>query len=60
MPGTENSQQTHVAPIANTVTEDEIAKLAYSYWQERGCQGGDPNEDWVRAESALKSMASAS
>ena len=29
---------------------DEIARLAYSYWLERGCQGGSPEEDWYRAE----------
>jgi hypothetical protein len=32
---------------------DEIAKLAYSYWEARGCQGGSPEEDWLRAEAEL-------
>jgi hypothetical protein len=27
--------------------------LAYSYWESRGYQGGDPLEDWVRAEQEL-------
>jgi len=36
-------------------THDEIARLAYSYWQARGCQGGSPLEDWFRAERALRS-----
>ena len=30
---------------------EEIARLAYGYWQARGCFGGDPLEDWVRAEN---------
>jgi len=29
---------------------EAIAKLAYSYWEARGYQGGDAVEDWVRAE----------
>lgn len=29
---------------------DAIARLAYSYWEARGYQGGSQIEDWVRAE----------
>jgi hypothetical protein len=29
---------------------EEIARLAYSYWEARGRQGGSPEEDWYRAE----------
>jgi hypothetical protein len=29
---------------------EEIAKLAYSFWQERGGHGGSPEQDWLRAE----------
>jgi hypothetical protein len=35
-------------------TEDQIAELAYSYWEARGGQGGSPWEDWFRAEQELK------
>jgi len=31
----------------------DIAALAYSYWETRGCQGGSPEEDWLRAEQEL-------
>jgi hypothetical protein len=31
-----------------------IAELAYTYAEERGFEGGDPVEDWLRAESAIK------
>jgi hypothetical protein len=34
-------------------THDEIASLAYSYWEARGCQGGSPEEDWFRAVGEL-------
>ena len=36
-------------------SHDEIAVLAYSYWEDRGCQGGSPQEDWLRAERELRS-----
>jgi putative effector of murein hydrolase len=47
-----------VAPIAAVVTpaeslHDAVARLAYSYWLARGCQGGSPEEDWLRAEREL-------
>jgi hypothetical protein len=31
-------------------THAEIARIAYSYWEARGRQGGSPEEDWYRAE----------
>ena len=42
-----------------TVSQDEIARLAYSYWVERGYQGGNPQEDWARAEQALLAVCAA-
>ena len=43
------------APDAEIQTEPkEIAALAYSYWEERGCQGGSPEDDWLRAEQQLR------
>ena len=33
---------------------EQIALLAYSYWQERGCQGGCPEDDWLRAEQEIQ------
>ena len=49
-----------VAPVAQAVTpaepsHDAIARLAYSYWQDRGCQGGSQEADWLRAERELRS-----
>jgi hypothetical protein len=29
---------------------EAIARIAYSYWEARGYQGGSPEEDWCRAE----------
>ncbi len=44
-------------PIPTKPTEEQISYLAYSYWQARGCQGGSPEEDWLRAERELKASA---
>jgi len=33
---------------------EQIAQLAYSYWQTRGCPDGSPEEDWLRAEADLQ------
>ena len=35
--------------------QEHIARLAYAYWQNRGCPDGSPEEDWLRAEAELKS-----
>lgn len=35
-------------------SEDEIARLAYSYWEARGYAGGSPEEDWLRAQRELR------
>jgi len=39
-----------------TITSDDIATLAFSYWERRGHQGGSPEEDWRRAEEELQSL----
>ena len=40
------------------VTDQAVAELAYSYWIGRGCQGGSPEEDWLRAEQELRAVTS--
>ena len=35
-------------------TQEEIAALAYSYWEQRGRPVGSPCEDWFRAEQELR------
>ncbi len=34
--------------------QDDIERLAYSYWVEGGCQEGTAEEDWYRAERAIR------
>jgi len=33
-----------------TPTHEEVAQLAYHYWEARGRPLGSPEEDWFRAE----------
>ena len=40
--------------VAYVPEYQEVAALAYSYWEARGCQGGAPEEDWLRAEQELR------
>ena len=35
-------------------SQDEIARLAYSYWEARGYAGGSSEEDWLRAQRELR------
>ena len=41
--------------LGNCPSHEDIAVLAYSYWDARGFQGGSPEEDWLRAEQELRS-----
>ena len=40
--------------LDNCPSHEDIAALAYSYWEARGFQGGSPEEDWLRAEQELR------
>lgn len=39
------------------LSHDDIARLAYSLWQARGCPIGNSEEDWLRAEQELRRRA---
>src|SRR5579884_601508 len=38
----------------------EVARLAYSYWEQRGRPHGGHEEDWLRAEAELRRRRSPS
>ena len=49
-------------PVASPVTprkptQEQIARLAYSYWEARGFQHGSPEQDWFRAEAELLKLS---
>ncbi len=46
--------ESNATPLAHGPTQEEIAKLAYQFWLERGCQHGHDTEDWERAERELR------
>jgi hypothetical protein len=47
-----NSEKTAGA-ATRSVSDIEIAPLAYKLWQGRGCPTGSPDEDRFRAEAEL-------
>lgn len=53
-----SSAITTVAPTVTIVepAHADIARLAYSYWEARGFQGGSPEEDWLRAEVEIRNV----
>ncbi len=52
-PSIESSEE--VLPLA--IRHEDIAVLAYSYWEARGRQDGFAEQDWLRAESELLKLA---
>jgi hypothetical protein len=36
---------------------EKVKQLAHEYWHARGCPEGSPEEDWLRAEQAVKGTA---
>src|SRR5215475_2927307 len=48
-------QSTVTLPVQEEYPHDEIARLAYSLWEERGAQDGTAIEDWLRAEREVLS-----
>lgn len=45
-------------PQERSISNEEVARLAHSYWQERGGKHGYHMEDWFRAERELRTRAS--
>jgi hypothetical protein len=33
-----------------TSMQEDVAKLAYAIWEQRGCSQGSADEDWLEAE----------
>lgn len=50
-PGTASTSHSQVP---ETTMQEDLAKLAYSLWQERGCPFGSPEIDWLEAERRLR------
>jgi hypothetical protein len=52
-PSTRSTRDDIVA-VERELSHEEIARVAYGFWEARGCQGGSPEEDWLRAEQQLR------
>ena len=42
-----------------TLDPEAIGRLAYFYWEERGCPNDSADEDWFRAEAELRNLLTA-
>ncbi len=38
----------------HALNHEEVARLAYQFWEERGCPVGSSEVDWWRAEQELR------
>lgn len=52
-----------ISPLTKSTTSapdhEQITRLAYCYWQDRGCPEGTPQEDWLRAEAEQLNQSAA-
>ena len=39
--------------VVETSVQENVARLAYSLWQQRGCPTGSAEIDWIEAEQQL-------
>jgi hypothetical protein len=49
---TDNADASH-SRVPETSMQEDVAKLAYAFWQQRGCSQGSADEDWLEAERNL-------
>lgn len=49
------SQPETAGEPSRAVSHEDIARRAFSYWEQRGYQSGSPDADWLRAEQELLS-----
>ncbi len=57
--GHRSDEETDLGNEHSTLDQEAIARLAYFYWEERGCLNDSPDEDWFRAEAELRNQLAA-
>jgi len=57
--GHRSDEATDLGIKHRTFDQEAIARLAYFYWEERGCPNDSPDEDWLRAEKDLRNRPAA-
>jgi len=55
--GTETPSRPDTVVTERELSHEEIARMAYTFWEARGGQGGSAEEDWKRAEQRLRALA---
>ena len=55
--GEEEPPRTPAFAAPPAPTHEQIARLAHSYWEARGRQGGSAEQDWLRAEAELRGQS---
>lgn len=51
------SELQHTDTATRSPEPNQIAGVAYTLWEARGCPVGSPEEDWFKAEQKLASTA---
>ena len=54
VPKLQGTRRAEQGPAHGNLDPEEVARLAYSYWEARGGNGGSPEEDWFQAEDELR------
>ena len=57
--GYRTDEETDLGVEHRTLDQEAIARLAYFYWEVRGCPNESPDEDWLRAEAELRNRLAA-
>ena len=57
--GHRSDEATDLGNEHTTLDQEAIARLAYFYWEERGCPNDSPDEDWLRAQAELRNRLAA-
>ena len=57
--GHRSDEATDIGIEHPALDQEAIARLAFSYWKERGCPNDSPDEDWFRAEAELRNRLAA-
>ncbi len=53
--GSSETKSEAAGPVIEPALDQEaIARLAYFYWEDRGCQNDSPDEDWFKAQADLR------
>ncbi len=57
--GHRSDEATDLGIEHRTLDQEATARLAYFYWEKRGCPNDSPDEDWLRAEAELRNRLAA-